>query len=45
MLKRVRNAFFEEEAKASGSDIAVMGLVAIAVALAVYAVLTSIGGM
>ncbi|MER1958835.1 MAG: hypothetical protein ABS942_15740 [Solibacillus sp.] len=38
MIKKVRNFFFLEEAKASGSDIAVMVLVAISLVLAAYAV-------
>ena len=45
MIKKVRNFFFLEEAKASNSDIAVMILVGIALVLAIYSVAIGYGGL
>lgn len=40
MLKNMRNYFFDEQAAASPSDIAVLMLVGLSLALAVYAVIS-----
>lgn len=40
MLTKIHNYFFEEDAELSESDAAVLGLMGLAMALAVYALVT-----
>lgn len=45
MLRKVRNYFFDEDAVATASDKAVIILMLMAAGLAIYAVITSYGGL